>query len=71
MRLQASQLYQRRLGVRTSTRRRIAWLHDFIDDFEPLFEVGKGALHRVDGDPLEVIEGPTEGVGALGELAGH
>jgi len=33
--------------------------------------VGEGALHRVHGDPLEVIECPAEGVGALGELAGH
>jgi len=33
--------------------------------------VGEGALHRVDGDPLKVIECPAERVGALGELAGH
>jgi len=33
--------------------------------------VGEGALHRVHGDPLEVIQRPTEGVGALRELASH
>lgn len=64
-------MYQRRLGVSTSTKRRIAWLHDLVNDLEPLFEVSECAFYRVDGDPLEVIEGPTEGVGALGEFAGH
>jgi len=33
--------------------------------------LGEGALHRVHGDPLEVVERPAEGVGALRELAGH
>ena len=33
--------------------------------------MGEGALHRVDGDPLKVVECPAECVGALGEFAGH
>jgi len=46
-------------------------LYDVVDDLEPLFEVGECALHRVDGDPLEVVQRPVEGVGTLGELARH
>ena len=33
--------------------------------------MGEGALHRVHRDPLEVVERPAVGVGALRELAGH
>ena len=50
---------------------RIPWLHDGVDDLEAFFEVGEGALHRVDRDPLKVIQRPAEGIGTLGELAGH
>ena len=49
----------------------IPWLHDGVDDLEAFFEVGEGALHRVDRDPLKVIQRPAEGIGTLGELAGH
>ena len=31
-----------------------------VDDLEAFFEVGEGALHRVDGDPLKVVECPAE-----------
>ena len=33
--------------------------------------MGEGALHRVDRDPLKVVERPAEGIGTLGELARH
>ena len=44
---------------------------NLVDDFEALFEVGEGALHRVDRDPLKVIKRPAEGIGALCELSSH
>ena len=49
----------------------ILGLHDFVDDLQALFEVGKGALHRVHGDPLKVVERPAECVGALCEFPRH
>jgi len=33
--------------------------------------VGKSALHRVDRNPLEIVQRPAECVGTLGELACH
>jgi len=62
---------QLNLVVRIAAKCCIPRLYDIIDDLESLFEVSECALYRVDGDPLEVVEGPAEGVGALGELAGH
>lgn len=40
---------------------------------QAFFEVGEGALDRVDRDPLKVFECPAESLVALGELAfkGH
>ena len=46
-------------------------LHDGVDDLEAFFEVGEGALDRVDRDPLKVIQRPAEGIGTLGELPRH
>jgi len=57
--------------TKTVIKYRIPRLHDVVDDLESLRKVSEGALYRVDGNPLEVIESPAEGVGALGELAGH
>lgn len=51
--------------------RRIPGLHDGVDDFHAFFEVGDGTLYRVDRDPLEIVQGPAESIGALGEPSRH
>lgn len=50
---------------------RIPRFHDGVDDLQAFLEVSKGALDRVDRDPLEIVQRPTEGIGTLGELACH
>ena len=57
----------------TSTRpsARVLRLDHLVDDPQPFGEWREGALHRVDREPLEVVDAPTEGVGELLELRGH
>ena len=45
-------------------------IRDGTDDCA-LFDVGEGALDRVDRNPLKVVERSAEGIGAMRELVRH